>query len=227
MYTIDTSTFWQAITSFFAVVGGALRLDPAAFRAVQADANANLLMLLLLLLAGVSQMLGQSVVLFANKVTPRRFVMSLLLNAVLFVVSVLIWAIIFQLVGRLVFGIQLPFAQMGRVISLAYAPLILGFLILLPYAGSFLGHVLDAWSALAMLVALNVTLHLDLWQALFCALLGWAIILVLQFTIGRPIVALQRWLRRAVAGVPLSTHVQELVKVPPEQSREPPKGELS
>jgi hypothetical protein len=227
MYTIETSTFWQGISSFFAVLGGALRLDPAAFRAVQADANANLLLLLLLLLAGASQMLGQSVVLLANKVTPRRFVMSLLLNAVLFVVGVLIWAIIFQLVGRIVFGIQLPFAQMGRVVSLAYAPLVFGFLVLLPYAGSFLGHVLDAWSTLAMLVALNVTLHLDLQQALFCALLGWAIILVLQYTIGRPIVALQRWLRHAVAGVPLSNHVEELVKGPPEQNMEPTKGERS
>lgn len=227
MYTIETSTFWQSISSFFAVVGGALRLDPAAFQAVQADANANLLMLLLLLLAGASQMFGQSVVLLANKVTPPRFVMSLLLNAVLFVVGVLIWAAIFQLVGRLVFGIQLPFAEMGRVVSLAYAPLVLGFLVLLPYAGSFLGHVLDAWSTLAMLVALNVTLHLDLRQALFCALLGWVIMLVLQYTIGRPIIALQRWLRRAVAGAPLSPRVQELVKGPPEQNMEPTKGERS
>jgi len=192
---------------------------------VQADANANLLMLLLLLLAGASQMLGQSGVLLANKVTPRRFVMSLLLNAVLFVVGVFIWAAIFQLVGRIVFGIQLPFAQMGRVVSLAYAPWVLGFFILLPYTGSFLGHVLDVWSALAMLVALTVSLHLDLLQALFCALLGWAIILVLQYTIGRPIVAFQRWLRRTVAGVPLSTGVQEFVKKLPEQNMEPTKGE--
>jgi Yip1 domain len=227
MYTIETSTFWQGTSSFFELLGGALRLDPAAFRAVQTDANANLLLLLLLLLAGASQMLGQSVVLLANKVTPRRFVMSVLLNAVLFVVGVLIWAAVFQMVGRFVLGVQLPFVQMGRVVSLAYAPLILGFLVLLPYAGSFLGHVLDAWSTLAMLVALNVTLHLDFWQALFCALLGWAIILALQYTIGRPIVALQRWLRHAVAGVPLSTRVQELVKGPAEQSMEPPKGEHS
>src|SRR2546423_1605227 len=153
MYTIDTSTIWQCISSFFGLVGGALRLDPDVFRAVQTSPGANLLTLLILILAGVSVSLGQSVILFANKVTPRRFLMSLLLNGVLFAVGVLIWAAILLLVGRIVFRVQLPFDQMGREVSLAYAPLLLGFFVLLPYAGSFLKHAFEIWSFLAILVA--------------------------------------------------------------------------
>jgi Yip1 domain len=224
MYTIDTSTIWHFIQSFFGLVGGALRLDPAAFKAVQTSAGTNLLTLTILILAGISLTLGQSVVLLSNKVTPRRFVSSILLNGAIFVVSVLIWVAIFQLVGRLVFGVKVPFFQMARAVSLAYAPLLLSFFVLLPYLGSFLDHVLDVWSFLAMLVALSVTLHLDFWQALVCALLGWVLIQLLKYTIGRPIVTLQRWLRQAVAGTKLSDQVHELVEVPWENTADGSKG---
>src|SRR5690242_4026943 len=213
MYTIDISTFWHLIGSFFALVGGALRLDPAAFREVQTSAGANLLTPLILILAGISVTLGQSVVLLANKVTPRRFVMSLLANGAIFAVKVLIWAGIYQLVTHLFFGIQPPFPEMARVVGLAFAPLSLGFFILLPYLGALLARVLDIWSSLAMLVALRVILRLYFWQAVLCALIGFAMIQVLKYTIGRPIVALERWLKQTAAGVPLSNRMQELITV--------------
>lgn len=214
MYTIDTSTFWYFMQSFFGLVGGALRLDPAAFRAVQMSPGAGLLTLLILILAGVSVTLGQSVVLLANKVTPRRFVISLLFNGIIFVVSVIIWAAIFQLLGRFVFVVRLPIDQIVRVVSLAFAPLLLGFFVLLPYLGSFLNHVLDVWSFLAVVVALGVTMQLQFWQALLYALLGLVIIQLLRYTIGRPIIALEGWLRKEVAGAPLSANIQALVQVP-------------
>lgn len=214
MYTINTSTFWGLVQSFFGLLGGALRLDPAAFRAVQVSTGAEPLSIGILLLAAISVTLGQSVILLANKVTRRRFVSSLLLNGALFVVGVLIWVAIFQLIGRFVFGVRLPFLQMVQEISLAYVPLLFGFFVLLPYLGSFLEHVLDIWWFLAMLVALNITLNLSFTQALFCVLLGWVIIEVLKYTIGRPFVALDRWLRRTVAGTSLSGNIQELVRVP-------------
>jgi len=196
MYTIDTSTFWNFLQSFFTLVAVALRLDPAAFSAVQKSAGVgtDILTVLILIMVGVSVMLGQSVDLLANKVTPRRFASSLLFNGAIFVVGVLIWAAIFQLVGHFIFGKQLPFSQMARTLSLAYAPLLLSFFVLLPYMGSFLHYLLDAWWVLAMLVALSVTLQLTFEQALVCALTGFAIIKALKYTIGRPVVALQRWL---------------------------------
>ncbi len=224
MYTIDTSTIWQCISSFFGLVGGALRLDPDVFRAVQTSPGANLLTLLILILAGVSVSLGQSVILFANKVTPRRFLMSLLLNGVLFAVGVLIWAAILLLVGRIVFRVQLPFDQMGREVSLAYAPLLLGFFVLLPYAGSFLKHAFEIWSFLAILVATSVTLHLDLWQALLCTILGWVVMQVLHYTIARPIDAVRNWLLQETAGTPLAQHVEEIIDVSTRKTTDETKG---
>lgn len=224
MYTLSTGTFWQFIQSFFVLVGGALRLDPGAFAAVQTDHGASLLTLVILILGGISVALGQSVILLANKVTPWRFVISLFLNGVLFVVGVLIWAAIFEVVGRFVFGQDSSFSQLGRAIGLAYAPYLFGFFILLPYMGSFLDHFLDVWSFLAILLALAVTLHLDFWQALASALIGLIIIQALKYTIGRPAVALERWLRKVVAGTPLSGHVQELLGVAGEKMTDGNKG---
>src|SRR5947209_6980687 len=120
MYTINTSTFWGLVQSFFGLLGGAMRLDPAAFRAVQVSTGAEPLILGILLLAAISVTLGQSAILLANKVTRRRFVSSLLLNGALFVVGVLIWVAIFQLIGRFVFGVRLPFLDIVQEISLAY-----------------------------------------------------------------------------------------------------------
>ena len=213
MYRVDISTIGHFIQSFFTLVGGVLRLDPAAFRSIQSSTAANGLTLFILILAGISVTLGQSVVLLANKVTPRRFVVSLLANGAIFVVRVLIWVAVFQLVTRLFFRLQPPFQPLTRGVGLAFAPLLLGFFVLLPYLGTLLSRVLDIWSALAMLVALQVILHLLFWQALVCALIGFGIIQALKYTIGRPIVAFERWLRQIVAGVPLSYRLQELVAI--------------
>lgn len=224
MYTIDTTTVGHFLQSFFTLVGGALRLDPAAFNAIQTSTTADVLTMFILILAGISVTLGQSVVLLANKVTPRRFVVSLLANGAIFAVKVLIWAAIFQLVTRLFFGMQPSFPEMARGVGLAFAPLLLGFFILLPYLGAFLSRVLDIWSSLAMLLALQVILHLRFWQALVCALIGLGMIQLLRYTIGRPIGAFERWLRQTVAGVPLSYRMQELISTPMHSSKDGGKG---
>ncbi len=210
-YTVDTSTFWQFLQSFFSLVGGALRLDPEAFRAIETSVNADFITLTILLLAGISVALGQSVVLLANKVTPRRFAISLLLNGILFVGSLIIWSAVFALVGRFVYGVSIPFSQFSRMVSLAYAPLLFGVFILLPYMGSFLGHFLDIWSFVLMIIAISVGLHLDFWQALSAALLGLIATQVLKYTIGRPVVALQRWLKNKTAGTAVSNSMRDLV----------------
>ena len=222
MYTLDIAGIGPFLTTFFGIIGGSLRLDPAVFRTVltSSQTGATLVPLLLLLLAGTSTALGQSVVLLANKVTPGRFVLSLLLNSALFVLGVIIWAVLFELVGRFFLGVQVSFEQLGRMVGLAYAPLVLSFFVLLPYAGSFLQHVFQVWSFLAVLVAISVTLHLTFLPSLACGLIGWLVTQALHYTVGKPVFMLQTQLRRVVAGVPLLAPVPDLLNVPPE----PPEG---
>lgn len=203
MYTINIRTLLNGFQTFWELVGGALRLDPAAFQAVQQNTDTTLMMIILLFLAGISMTLGQCVVLLANKVKPVRFIASLIFSGIIFIITILIWAAVYKMLDFLLKGSSTSFLQMLRVISLALAPYILGIFILLPYAGSFLEHVFDIWAFLALAVAIAVTLHFSALQALLFALLAWLIIQTLKFTIGRPVIALQRWLMRHVANIPI------------------------
>jgi hypothetical protein len=211
MYTLDTSSIIHVIQTLWALVTGAMRLDPAAFEAIQAPGT-DLLTVTVLVLAGISEELGQSVVLLANRVKPGRFVMSLLLNGLIFVLGVFIVGGTTWITAHVLFHSQVPFFGVLRAVGLSYAPLLLSFLVLLPYMGTFLDRALSVWSFLALLVALIATMNLVLWQALVSALIGWLLVYLLKYTLGRPVVALERWLRRTTAGASLTVGPQDLVK---------------
>src|SRR5256885_16446408 len=85
MYTIDTTTIFHFLQTMWALAWGAMRLDPAAFKAVE-PAGTGLLMTAIGFLAGVSETVGQRVGLFANRVKPGRFALSFALNGTLFIV---------------------------------------------------------------------------------------------------------------------------------------------
>jgi hypothetical protein len=211
MYTIDTTTFWNFLHTLWALVQGALRLDPSAFQATQ-DNAAYPVTLTIIFLAGVSKELGQCVVLLVNRVKPDRFVISLLVSGTILVLSIIIQVSIIWLTGIYIFHRRENIGNLFSAVSLAYAPLLFGFFILLPYAGSLLDHILDIWCLLAIVIAVSVTLQLQLLQALLCTLCGWLVYQLMKFTIGKPIMAITRWLRRSAAGVPLSMKVQDLAE---------------
>ncbi|MBI3957273.1 MAG: hypothetical protein HY328_00590, partial [Chloroflexi bacterium] len=77
----------------------ALALDPAAYRLLAGDGRGLAVALLVVFLAGLSEGVGQSIVLFINRITPRRFVLSLLLSAATHAVGYLFWAATIWLVG--------------------------------------------------------------------------------------------------------------------------------
>lgn len=221
MYTIDTTTFFHFITSLLGLVRGALLLDPDAFRSIPNTGGANLLTLMILFLAGVSETLGQSAVLFANKVTPRRFAMSLGLSGATFIFGVLISISTIWLIGTFIFHADQPIISIMREVSLGYAPFLFGFFILLPYMGSFLEHVLEVWSLLAIIVAVIVTLHLHFWQALVCTLVGWIIVQAVKYFLGRLFLARQYRL----TGVSRLVRTQEFIKMLNEEITGGPPGE--
>jgi hypothetical protein len=223
MYTIDTSSIFHFFQTLWTLVGGALRLDPAAFVAMNSPGT-GLLAATILFLAGVSEMLGQSVVLLANRVKPGRFVLSLLLNGILFIVSAFVWGFTIWGIATLVFHVNKPFTDVMKAVALAYAPVLFSFFTLLPYMGTFINRVLSVWSFLAILVALNAIMGLNLTQALACALFGFIFLLALKLTLGRPFVALERWIQHATAGVSSTVEVKDLVEKITEQIAENPKG---
>ena len=64
-----------------------------------------------------------------------------------------------------------------------------------------------------------------LWQALICSIFGWALVQVLKYTLGRPFVAIERWLRHITAGVDLAVESPDkLIETIIEQTIDNPKG---
>jgi hypothetical protein len=227
MYTIDTSSLLSSVQSLWGLVWGALRLDPAAFSAMQENRNAGWLALSVLLLGGVSVALGQSVALLVNRVSRLRFFISLAVTGIIIAAGILVWVSVIWLSATLVFAVRISYVEVLRTVSLGYAPFLFGIFMLLPYLGSFIGHVLDAWSFLAVLVAINVTLGLRLWQALVCILVGWLLVQGLKYATGKPIAALVNRLISLAAGAPLSLRVQKLSKIMADDHTEPPRGAKS
>ncbi|GCE13895.1 hypothetical protein [Tengunoibacter tsumagoiensis] len=223
MYTIDTTTLGNFIQTLWLFIRGAWRLDPTAFAVLAQTHGSFWLVIWIPFLGAISVGLGQSVALLVNRVQPIRFVASLCLSGALYVISVSLWIATIWLFGSLILQHPLAFLPILRAVCLAYAPYCFGFLILLPYMGSLIEHVLDIWCLLAVILAIHITLQLDFWLSLLCTVCGWLLFVVLKVTIGRPVQSVTRWLRRITAGVPLTLHVRDLASSLTEEMQ-PPQG---
>jgi hypothetical protein len=209
LYEFDTSTIVGFVTAVWAVIQGVLSFDPDAYLAVLKYDNGGQIAVAALFVSTLSLSVGQSVVLFANRVRRRRFLFSLLLSAVLLIVGVFIWtAAVWGLAGTL-FGSRQSFSTVFIVVALSYAPLIYGFLVLLPYLGNIIYVVLRIWIMLVLLLAVQALFGLALWQAVLCGLFGWV---VLELIVRVPaITAVEQWLWRITSGKDEMVGTEDLV----------------
>jgi hypothetical protein len=182
------------------VIGGALRLDPAAFETVLERPDGLTVAITLLVLAGLSQALGQSVALFANRVRPWRFALSLLLGAALFALSVLLWGVMLDVASRLGFGRAASLERVAEVVGLAHAPRLFGVLVLTPYFGTAIAAALTIWTLLALTVGARVAFGVGLVEALALLGVAWLASEATSRTIGRPVARAVAAVRRWVAG---------------------------
>jgi hypothetical protein len=199
------------VATLWRVVLTALTLQPDLLQAVEAYPRSRWYIVGVVFVAGVSTLFGQSVALFVNRVTPRRFVASLLLNGLMYVVSWSVWAGAIWLVERMFITSAVPFGTVARIVGLAAAPFVFGFFILTPYFGTFWGRVLNVWSLLITLGAVRYTFQLPFWSALLCVGVGWLLMWVSSATIGRPVLTAQHWLRRRVAGTAADADATEMI----------------
>jgi hypothetical protein len=167
------------------LIGGVLHLDRATFEAIEADPHGLRDALLVLLIAGTSETLGQCVVLILNRVSRLRFVVSLALGGFELALEALVWiASVWVVVG--LFGVARPsFVTAARVIGIGYAPLVLGFLVFLPYLGPLIGRLLRVWVLLAVVLGVSVAFDLRPFGAAIAATLGflarWGLLWVFGF----------------------------------------------
>jgi hypothetical protein len=196
-------SLWQNIQQ-------AMRLDQTVFAEIQRVPGGLGIAFVIVSLAGLSEALGQSVILFINRLPPKRFMLALLITAASHVVGYLLWTVTVWLVGVYVFGQSISLAAIACVVGLAYAPQLLAFFELTPFLGNPFSILLTLWSMVAIVMAVQVGLNLELWQALLASGLGWILIQIWRRTIGRPIYALGRWLQRRAAGVPMEFTLSDL-----------------
>ncbi|MFN8472974.1 MAG: hypothetical protein U0822_12370 [Anaerolineae bacterium] len=188
-----------------------LGANTAAIAVVRASPYSVALVLGVGALAGASILLGQSAVLFANRVSPGRFMLSLGLNAVLNVINLLIWGVTVSILAWLIYGISLPVWGVSVLILLGSAPLVFAFLTLLPYLGVPLSWLLEIWSFIIVIVFLGDLVDLTLPQAFVIAVWGWLFIEVLNRVLGDRLGGMRNWIWRTVTGTRFDEDMRDVV----------------
>ncbi len=191
----------------------ALRLKPEVFALVQASPAGIWVALSVVALAGFSEAMGQSLVLFLNHIRPARFGLALAIATASHIIGYVLWTMTIWLAGGALFGQEQPLLAVAGAVGLSYAPQLFSFLILAPYFGNLISIILSLWSMLAVIIAIHVGMRLELWQAVVLASTGWVLLQVVRRTVGRPIMRLQRRLASSVAGVPLAFGTRDILRV--------------
>lgn len=196
------SQIWEFIGYVGTAMVAALTFDSERLTLLAASPQSWTLSAAIAFLGGISMLLGQSVVLFLNRVPPRRFAISLMLNGIIFAIELALWAVVLWLAAWLFFRDVPPPAAAIRLIGISSAPFVFGFLVLIPYLGPVIARLLYVYS---LLIAIDVTqgiIEIRFLQALGVVGAGWLLMLVLSNTIGRPIVWLRNWLWTRLVGRP-------------------------
>ena len=222
---LSITTSNTAIDYFWNLVSGVLLLNSATFESINNLPLGLVASILVVLLAGISQTLGQSVMLFINRVSPLRFLLSVLVAAVLFVFNYNFWVLSTWLVARWLFDVVLPLVTVIKTLGFSYAPLLLGFLMVIPYFGMPILIVLSIWTIMAIATGLGAISSLGIWQAFECCLGGWLVLQLSQRIVGDAIALITTKLVDWVAGVKLITEPSYLeqmlysgLPIPPDTS---------
>ncbi|TVQ09368.1 MAG: CAAX protease [Leptolyngbya sp. DLM2.Bin27] len=175
--------------------------------------------LTIVFLAGLSRAVGEAIVLFVNQVKPLRFVLSLVLSALLFVAVYLFWGLSIWVASRWLLEQSVPWRAIRDSLTLSYIPLMFSFLGAMPYLGVPVQRVLALFTLLLLVVNLSILGDLSVTEAIVHAVLGWLVLQVVQqTTLAQPVVKLGRWLTNWTAGVNLvrdRSQLQSLIAANP------------
>ena len=160
----------------------------------------TILALFILFVAGVSDTLGQSVILFANQVGRARFAATLVIQALALIVGVFLWAGSIWLTADLLFGGVASFNTLLVLVMLSHAPLVFGFLVLLPYLGTPIYHLLRIWVLLAVITTVIGLYGFGLISAFISSIMGWILLEVLRRLPVLQVRQVDEWLWRLSTG---------------------------
>lgn len=163
-----------------------------------------LLVLFVVILASISEALGQSAVLFINRVKVHRFFASILSSALIYIVNFFFWVLSIALIAHWLLKIEFDDSYLILyIVALAYVPRLFGILVFSPLLGSVLNTALKIWGLLILHKALVLTLSVGSSQAVLIVLFGFIITVIIRHSFGHPLIAWARALTRRAAGVDL------------------------
>ena len=203
---------FEYIMLVFTAIGYALRLYPQDYATAVIHPRGVEIILGIVFLAGVSMLLGQSLMLFVNKVRRGRFIFSLLTNGLVFIISYLIWGLAVAFIGWIMFDVAATdLVIVAALVGLSTAPLVFGFLILIPYLGPAIGKVLSVWQMLILTTVVQFAFQVDFIPAAICVGLSWLLMLLMSNTIGKPVVRLRNFVYRKVTGSDLNATTHDIL----------------
>ncbi len=176
-------------------------------------ANNSESVLITVLSAGLSIAVAQSIILFINRVKPGRFILSLMIQALIFTAGYFLLSFSTWFVGQKFFETTVTYATVANIVGLSYAPLKWAFLAAMPYLGEPIFFGLSLWGFLIILTNFAKETGLNIWQSFSCVIWGWFVLRLIQQTIGHPLAIIGERLLNGVAGVKLVRDSEELSKI--------------
>lgn len=192
-------------------IAGVLTFDPSAGAWLAGYRHVGALAITVAVLAGVSTLLGNSVVLFLNGIRGVRFAISLVVNSLGFVLLYAVQALVIALVGYALTGERLALTVATWAVLLSTAPMIFGFFALIPYLGPGIARILQAWGVVALWAIAGALYRVDRWTALLITLVGWGAMQLVSWVLAGPLSLFGRWVWRVTTGHPTMLTAQDLL----------------
>lgn len=198
----------------FLIVGiiGALTFNQKIYEVVSQYPHSSWVLAGIVVLAGGSTLIGQSAVLFLNRVRRGRFFISIITSGFMLLVTYTVWGLIIALTASVLFDENPGIWTIVRLVALSTAPLVFGFLILIPWMGPFVGKVLNIWSGLILINIIQYEFQsAGFWGALTCVAIGWLISMGLERLVGKPLVALRNRMFQSITGSSMDASARDIL----------------
>jgi hypothetical protein len=189
------------MVGFFETLAGIMALDLDAIRGIQAAPNGLRQAVTIILLGCASDAVGNSPLLFVDRIRFGRVVVCLLVETALAAVRVAIWGVCLALVISVLEGRFIPPSRVLLVIGIGYAPMVLGALAIIPTLGAFIAMGLHLWALLAIAASIVAAGDIALRTAISTALLAWLALVVLSRIYDPLVISLLGQLSKRFLGV--------------------------
>ncbi len=202
---------WEFFSAVGKAIWGVWTLDSSMGPWFGAHPQNTEIAIAVAMLAGASILVGNSVVLFLNRIRGWRFFASLVLNGLSFAFLYAVQALAIAGVGYLVTGDRVGPQVAIRAVLLATAPLVLGFFELIPYLGPGIARILQAWGMVALWVVVGVLYGVDRWTALAITLTGWGVMQALSWALSTPVTKLGNAIWKRLSGQPTLVTARDIL----------------